>query len=231
MEAAQLAADPTVQWVDARPLRADSRVRLSSAWELASAGELATAAPSTPRLALYGSGLDRAAVNAHCRQLRTQGLSDVSAVRGGLRAALRAGVPAWNKGLSADQADSFLAEVSPAQTHAALREGSATLLIVNHTTRDFLADAALAGAKQVDSLAAVAPLLRTLDADMPLVVAASAAERELLQAQLEATRRADALFWVAGGTEALGEHLAQFRQVAGAAHTPLTQPCYAQPKD
>jgi len=231
MAAAQLAADPTLQWVDVRPLQADSRVRLSSAWDLASAGELAAAAPAAPRLALYGSGLDRVAVDAHCRQLRAQGVSDVRAVRGGLRAALKAGVPAWSKGLSADQADRFLAEVSPAQTHAALREGSAALLIVNHTTRDFLADAALAGAKQVDSLAAVEPVLRTLEADTPLVVAASAAERERLQAQLEATRHADALFWVAGGTEALGAHLAQFRQVAGAAHTPLTQPCYAQPKE
>jgi hypothetical protein len=230
--AAQLAADPSVQWVDARPLRADSRVRLSSAWELASAGELASAAAAAPpRLALYGNGLDRVEVDAHCRQLRAQGLSDVRAVLGGLRAALRAGVPAWRKGLSADHADQILAEVSPAQTHAALRAGSASVLIVNHSKRDFLADAALAGAHQVDTLSAIEPVLRALAADKPLVIAASAAERALLEAQLESNQLADAVFWVEGGTEALGEHLEQFRLVAEAAHTPLTQPCYAQPKN
>lgn len=231
MAAAQLAADPSVQWVDARPLRVDSQVRLMSAWELAAASELAAAAPSAPPLALYGSGLDRVALDSHCKQLRAQGLFDVRAVRGGLRAALRAGVPAWRKGVSAEQADQLLAEVGPAQTHAALRAGSVSVLIVNHSKRDFLADAALAGAQQVDTLAAVGPMLRALAADAPLVIAASAADRKLLEAQLESTQRADAVFWVAGGTEALGEHLEQFRLVAGAAHTPLTQPCYAQPND
>ena len=220
-----------MQWVDARTLRVDSRVRLSSAWELASAGELAAAAASSPRLALYGSGLDRIEIDAQCRQLRAQGLTDVRAVLGGLRAALRAGVPAWRKGLSADQADQLLAEVSPAQTHAALRAGSAAVLIVSHSKRDFLADPALAGAHQVETLAAIEPVLATLAADAPLVIAASAAERPILLAQLESTRRAEAVFWVVGGTQALGDHIEQFRLVAGAAHTPLTQPCYAQPKD
>jgi hypothetical protein len=206
-------------------------VRLSSAWELASAGELAAAASSSTRLALYGNGLDRVEVDAHCRHLRAHGLSDVRAVLGGLRAALRAGVPAWRKGLSADQADDLLAEVSPAQTHAALRAGSAAVLIVNHSERDFLADAALSGAHQVATLAAIEPVLRAQAGDTPLVIAATAAERALLEDQLESTQRADAVFWVTGGTEALAVHFEQFRLVAGAAHTPLTQPCYAQPKD